>query len=85
MEWDRVGEVTHYFDQISVAAITLDDDLAVGDWIALVRDGELLFEQEITSMQIEHTNITIARAGDDVGLKVNENVKEGTEVYKRVS
>lgn len=84
MEWDKVGEVTHYFDQIGVAAITLEDDLAIGDWIALVRDGELLFEQEVTSMQIEHANITAARTGDDVGLKVSEPVKEGTEVYKRV-
>ena len=85
MEWDKVGEVTHYFDQISVAAITLEDDLALGDWIALVRDGQLLFEQEVTSLQIEYANISAGRAGDDVGLKVSEKVKAGTEVYKRVS
>jgi len=84
MEWDKVGEVTHYFDQIGVAAITLEDDLAIDDWIALVRDGELLFEQAVTSMQIEHTSITSARAGDAIGLRVSEAVKEGTEVYKRL-
>lgn len=33
-------------------------------------------------MQIEHQSIEAARKGDDVGLKVYEEVKEGTEVYK---
>jgi hypothetical protein len=33
-------------------------------------------------MQIEHENIQEAKAGDSIGLKVNQKVKEGYKVYK---
>lgn len=84
MDWDKVGEVTHFFDRISVASIILEQDLAIGDHIGFVRQEELLFEQQVTSMQVEHANISFARAGDEVGLKVSHEVKAGTEVYKQV-
>jgi putative protease len=84
MEWSRVGEVTHYFDRIGVAAMALHDSLAVGDRIAFVKGEELLFEQEVTSMQIEHQNVASATAGDDVGLKVIYEVKAGVAVYKQI-
>jgi putative protease len=84
MEWSKVGEVTHYFDRIGVAAMTLYDNLAVGDWIAFVKGEELLFEQEVTSMQIEHQSVASAITGDDIGLKVIHEVKEGVEVYKQI-
>ena len=52
MDWAKVGEVTHYFDRIGVAVVVLEDSLALGDRIALVRHGDLLYEQDVTSMQI---------------------------------
>ncbi len=84
MDWVKVGDVTHYFGKIDVAIVMLEEALAVGDWIALVRDGELVFEQEVTSMQIEYQNITTAGPGDDIGLQVVDKVKVGVEVYKQV-
>jgi hypothetical protein len=84
MDWVKVGAVKHYFDRIGVAVVELQDDLAVGDWIALARGEELLFEQEVVTMQIERQSISSAQAGEDVGLQVNQKVKAGTEVYKRV-
>jgi hypothetical protein len=84
MEWSKVATVTHYFDRIGVAAMTLEGDLALGDWIAFARGGELLFEQEVTSMQIEHQNIEFATQGDAIGMKVKQQVREGVEVYKRL-
>ncbi len=79
------GIVRYYFDRIRVAAVELLDDLAVGDWIAFARSGELLFEQAVTSMQIEHQSVTAARPGDNVGLQADQEVKPGVEVYKRVA
>ena len=83
MDWEKVGEVVHYFDRISVAAVILEDTLAVGDWIAFVWDGELIFEQEVASMQIDHVRVTVGYTGDNVGLQVRDLVKLGVEVYKQ--
>ncbi len=84
MEWSRVATVTHYFDRIGVAAMTLEGDLALGDWIAFGEGETLLFEQEVASMQIEHQAVEYATEGDAVGMKVNQPVREGAQVYKLI-
>lgn len=78
----RVGKVKHYFDKIGVAAIVFESKLSVGDKIKFVKNGKELFQQEVTSIQKEHENITKVKKGDDVGMKVDQPVKEGTEIYK---
>lgn len=78
----KVGKLTHYYDKIGVAIVDLDASLSVGDKVKFVRGGEDLFEQEIASMQIEHKKVDTAKKGDLIGLKVDEAVKEGAEVYK---
>lgn len=78
----KVGKVSHYYDKLSVAIIDLDGTLSVGDTIKFVRGGEDLFEQKVDSIQIEHEKKDTAVKGDVVGLKTQEAVKEGTEVYK---
>lgn len=78
----KVGKITHYYDKIGVAIIELDTDLSVGEKIKFVRGGEDLFEQEVGSMQIEHKHIDSAKKGDVIGLKAEQEVKEGAEVYK---
>jgi len=76
-----VGKITHYFSKISVAIIKLTDELGVGDEI-LVQGQETNFRQKVESMQIEHENIDKAKAGDEVGLKVIDKVREKDSVYK---
>lgn len=78
----KVGKVTHYYDKIGVAIVDLDGTLSVGDRIKFTRGGEDLFEENVESIQIEHEKKDSAGKGDVVGLKVNEPVKEGAEVYK---
>jgi len=78
----KVGKVTHYYDKIDVAIVELDGTLAVGDKVKFTRGGEDLFEQVVESIQIEHEKKDSAGKGDVIGLKTNEAVKEGTEVYK---
>ncbi len=78
----KVGRVSHYYDKLSVAIVELDGTLSVGDSVKFVRGGEDLFEQKVESIQIEHDKKDSAGKGDVVGLKTQEAVKEGTEVYK---
>jgi putative protease len=73
--------VTHYFTNISVAIVELNDTLSVGDRI-LLRGTTTDFEQTVNSMQIEHENVKKAEAGQSIGLKVDERVREGDTVYK---
>ena len=78
----KIGRVSHFYDKIAVAIVDLDGTLSVGDKIKFSRGGEDLFEQAVESIQIEHKKVDSAKKGDVVGLKTNEVVKEGAEVYK---
>lgn len=80
MERQIIGQVTHYYSKIGVAIIQLDKPLKVGDRIAIVGATTDL-EQEVKSMQVEHQNIDEAKAGDLVGLKVKDKVRQGDTVY----
>ena len=77
-----IGKVTHYYDKIGVAIILLKTKLAIGDKIKFVKKGEELFQQEVTSIQKEHQNLDSAGKGDEVGVKADQPVKVGVEVYK---
>lgn len=76
-----VGKITHYYTNISVAVVELTDTLKVGDKIH-IKGAHTDFEQEVTSMQIEHKNVSEAKKGDSIGLKVNEHVRNGDLVFK---
>jgi putative protease len=80
-ELKEVGKVTHYFTRISVAVVELSDELSVGDKI-LIQGATTNFEQTVESMQIEHKNVEKAGAGQSVGLKVEQRVREGDRIYK---
>ena len=79
----EIGHVTHFFAKISVAVIELSAPLAVGETI-LVKGPTTDFEQVVQSMQIEHESIEKAEAGQSVGLKVEQRVREGDIIYKRL-
>lgn len=79
----EIGHVTHFFAKISVAVIELSAPLAVGETI-LVKGPTTDFEQVVESMQIEHESIEKAEAGQSVGLKVEQRVREGDIIYKRL-
>lgn len=78
----KIGQVAHYYDKIGVAVLELTGSLRTGDKIKFVRGGEDLFEQTVSSMQLEHEELKEAKSGQAIGLKVDQPVKEGAEVYK---
>ncbi|MEK7579716.1 MAG: hypothetical protein AAB469_00805 [Patescibacteria group bacterium] len=75
-----IGKITHYYNGIGVGIVELADSLKVGDTIH-IKGKNTDFEQTIDSMQIEHDKIEQAKKGDVVGIRVNQKVKEGDEVY----
>lgn len=77
----EVGSVTHYFTKIGVAVVELNDTLSVGDRI-LIKGMTTNIEQAVDSMQIERESIKKAEAGQSVGLKVEDRVREGDVVYR---
>ncbi len=76
-----VGKITHYFTNIGVAVIELEDTLKTGDEIS-IEGATTNFTQKIESMQIEHKNVDEAKKGDSIGLKVVDRVREGDQVFK---
>ncbi|MDD3434510.1 MAG: translation elongation factor-like protein [Candidatus Pacebacteria bacterium] len=76
----RIGKITHYFDKIGVAIVELLGNLSLGDHIH-VKGTNTDFEQEVNSMQVDHNNVSQAKKGEVVGLKVDQKVKEGDEIF----
>ncbi|OIO48204.1 MAG: hypothetical protein COS76_02745 [Candidatus Portnoybacteria bacterium CG06_land_8_20_14_3_00_39_12] len=77
-----IGKITHYFNNVGVAVVNLNGTLAVGDTIQ-IKGGERDFEQVAASIQIEHEIRQKAKAGEAIGLKVAQAVREGDSVYKK--
>lgn len=77
----KVGKVIHYYDKIGVAVVELAGPLAVGDTIKIEGHGRD-FNQKVSSIQMEHEKVEKAKKGDSVGLKVDQEAKNGDEVTK---
>jgi translation elongation factor EF-1alpha len=76
-----IGVVSNYFEHINVAAIKIDAPIKVGDKLRFL-GGDTDFEQQVTSMQIQHKQVTSAKKGDEVGMKVNDKVRKDYKVFK---
>jgi len=79
----EIGRITHFFTKISVAVIELTMPLAVGDTI-VIKGPTTDFEQVVESMQIEHNNVQRAEAGQSIGLRIAQRVRENDMVYKKL-
>ncbi|MFH1212163.1 MAG: hypothetical protein V1659_04535 [Candidatus Woesearchaeota archaeon] len=78
----EIGKITHYFDHISVAVLLLTKGgLKTSDKIR-IKGSHTDFTQQVLSMQIDKKDIHEAKKGDDIGIKVANEVKEGDIVYK---
>jgi len=77
----KIGTVTHYYNHLHVAGVIITDgELHTGDRIH-IRGHTSDFEQEVKSMEIDREHIEVARAGDDIGLKVIDHAREHDTVY----
>ena len=76
-----IGTVTHYFGKVQVGIVSLTVDIAIGDTLHFRGHGTD-FQQAVTSMQVEHAAVEAASAGTEVGIRVDQRVREGTEVSR---
>jgi len=77
----QIGTVTHFFDHIHVAALTLTETIRLGDTVHFLGHSTD-FKQAVTSLQIEHKAIKEARAGDDVAMEVTQPVHPNDKVFR---
>lgn len=81
MPEEVVGEVSDFFARPVVAGIELTGTIRVGDKIRIkghTTDMEITLE----SMQVNNVNVTEAKAGDSIGIKVSGRVRRGDTAYK---
>lgn len=77
-----IGRVTHYFGRLGVAAVSLTETLRVGERVHVV--GHTTDEtMTVDHMQIDHQDVQVASAGDDVAVHVAARVREH-DVVRRV-
>ena len=72
----RIGEVVHYFSNISVAVLNLSQILRVGDSIRITGD-TTDFHQIVESMQVQHEDVQEGQPGQEVAIKVEGRVRPG--------
>lgn len=77
----KIGVVTHYYNHLGVGIIKLTGKLNQGDMIKFVGNGRD-FSQSANSLQLDHKEIQSAKKGEEIGLKTDQKVREGDQVYK---
>ena len=77
----QIGKDTHFFSKINVGTIKLSEALRVGERIRF-KGHTTDFTQTVTSMQLEHADVPEGKVGDEVGVRVEQHVREGDLVFR---
>ena len=76
-----IGKVSDFFAHPVVAGIELTGTLKVGDTIH-IQGHTTDIEFTVNSLQIDNADVSQSKAGDSVGVKVSDRVRQGDTVYK---
>ena len=80
-EETKIGSITHYFGNINVGVINVEEgSLKVGDTIH-VKGAQTDFDQKVDSLQVDKEPVTKLEKGQSAGLKVDQPVRDGDEVF----
>ena len=79
----RIGEVTHFYNRIGVAALSLEDGLKVGDTIH-IRGHTTNLVQQVESMEVDHRKLQSVGPQAHVAIEVVARVRDGDAVYRIV-
>ena len=79
----EIGKVTHYYNHLGVAVLTLTDSLKLGDRIHIYGHSTD-FTQRVSSMEVDHHGIVWVKPGDNVAIRVIQPVHEHDMVYRVV-
>lgn len=81
MPEEAVGKVSDFFARPVVAGVEMTGTLKLGDKIHITGHTTDI-EMVLDSMQINNANVTGAKSGDSVGIKVPDRVRRGDTIYK---
>ncbi len=81
MAEEIIGEVSDFFAHPVVAGVELTASLKVGDRIR-IKGHTTDLELTVGHIQIEHNEVTEAKPGDSIGIKVPDRVRKSDRVYK---
>jgi len=79
-EMPLVGEITHYFPKVSAGVVLVKKPFSAGNKI-LIKGATTNFKQRIKSLQINHIPIETAKKGEEVGMEVINDVRQGDKVF----
>jgi len=77
---DQIGKITHYYSKLGVGIIKLNKELKVGDTIQ-IKGHTSDFKQKVNEIQFDHKNIEKGKPGQEVGVKLNEKIRDGDLVF----
>ena len=77
----HIGRVTHFFNHIFVAVLSLTGELKIGD-VVHIFGHSTDFVQQIKSMEIDHCPVNTVGPGQEAALKVLKPVRRGDAVLK---
>ncbi len=82
MDEQLIGHVTHYFPQIEVAAIAVENgELQINDTIRVIGHTSN-FTQKVHSMEMDYAPVLAARPGDLVAVQVAERARVNDQVFR---
>lgn len=81
MSEEVIGKVSDFFARPLVAGIELTGTLKSGDKIH-IKGHTTDIELTVNSMQINNVDVSEAKAGDSIGVKVSDRVRRGDTVCK---
>ena len=81
MPEEVIGKVVGYFAKIGVAAIEMEGEMKIGDTVHF-KGHTTDFTQTVESMQIENEPKEEVKAGDSVGMKVQDRVRSHDVIYR---
>lgn len=80
MSEHKVGQISHYFNEIGVAGIEVTDAIHVGD-VVHITGHTSDFTQNVDSIEIDHVHVDEAGAGDSIGVKLVDRARVHDEVF----
>ncbi|HVN37229.1 MAG TPA: EF-Tu/IF-2/RF-3 family GTPase [Myxococcota bacterium] len=74
--------MTHFWPHAHACSVLIEHgELRVGDTVH-VRGHTTDFYQRVERIELEHDEVEVARAGDHIGLQVQQRVREGDVVFR---
>lgn len=84
MPEEEVGRIVKFFAKPSVAAVEITSGTVKPGDILKYKGHTTDFAEEVTRIEIDNQAVEEAKAGDLIGIKVKERVRENDTVYKVV-